>query len=217
MVFPAAGPPRPGSGGVVLAPGLWGVLDEPSTNRFARRRGPLPPRPCAPRPATRPGAGEHRRPRSPTAGRTPAASALEAEDQLGRSRRGLAPRSGAVRVPAAGRSCTTRPDRRAGWSPVRQRGGHDARLQSEGAQRVELVAGEHHDALGSAGTSVVAPRVPDLPGLRTIVEWSRDRPRRIRRAYARSEHVGTGDLVVLVITSSRPTLGGGPRGAVHSR
>ena len=60
----------------------------------------------------------------------------------------IASRSGALRVPTAGTSCTTRAEiGRLGVGAVGQRGGDDARLQAQRAQRVELVAGEHHDAL----------------------------------------------------------------------
>jgi len=73
-------------------------------------------------------------------------------------------------------------------------------LQSEGAQRVELVAGEHHDALWVGRHLGGARRVPDLPGLRTIVEWSRiGRAGFVGPALVPST-LAPATLVVLVIT-----------------
>ena len=64
----------------------------------------------------------------------------------------IAVRSGLLRVPTPGSLCTAVP-RYDGWSdePSGSAAADHAGLQAERAQRVELVTGEHHDALRIGG------------------------------------------------------------------
>ena len=68
---------------------------------------------------------------------------------------------------------------------VRQRGRDDPRLQAQRAQRVELVAGEHHDALRVRAHLGAARGVADLAPVAAPRRAARGRGRRIRRACAR--------------------------------
>ena len=80
-------------------------------------------------------------------------------------------RSGALRVPIAGQVMHGGAEiRRLAGRAVGQRGGDDAGLQTKRAQRVELVAGEHHDALWIGGHLGVTGGVADPAGRPVRVE-----------------------------------------------
>ena len=107
----------------------------------------------------------------------------------------MACRSGSLRVPTPGTSCTTVP-RYDGWlvRAVGQRGGDDARLQAQRAQRVELVTRQHHDALRVGAHGGGARRVADLAIRRARVERGGIGCARFVGPALIAEHAGAGDL-----------------------
>jgi hypothetical protein len=77
---------------------------------------------------------------------------------------------------------------------VRQRGRHHPGLQAEGAQPVELVPGEHHDALGILAHHSFARGVADGPVGWTGVDRGRVGRTRFVWPALIAQHTGAGDL-----------------------
>ena len=144
-----------------------------------RAHGPQVGLPCR---AGRP--GEHRRGDRRKLRERLRGQGLRAQDQVGRG--GLD--AGQVGRAAGAHRRQVMHDRaeirRLAGRAVGQRGGDDAGLQTERAQGVELVAGEHHDALRIGGHLGVTGGVADPAG-RTGPGRAAPAPvRRIRRACA---------------------------------